>query len=558
MLPPLFRNGRPGAPAGQPEVALPAEGSAGPTAPPARSRPVFHPFLIAAFPVLSLYAHNVYEAPLRALLAPLGLALVGALATWLVFRLVGRDAQRAGLATSLVAAIFFTYDRVSLALDEAVSRASAVWIEGRYRVPIWGVVAVMTLAAAPAVWAIFRRLKDPARWTAALNGFGLILVALPLGSIAMTRLREPARAVIRGEGAATAAPAGKRPDIYYIMLDGYARSDVLKDLFDVDNADFLRRLRTKGFFVAGRSTSNYCHTRLSIASTLNFDYLDRLLDPSSRDPNPLDAMIADNHVVKALRPLGYRFVSFATGFGPTECPEADAYLTPRFPTEGFRRMAAGMTPLGPLLYSEEIHDAYAHYRERTLFTLENLPEIARMEGPTFTFAHIVCPHPPFSFGEDGEDVSPRDKSLFPTDDKGWGGLPAYRAGYRRQAIFITKRIEAVIDRILAESPEPPIILLQSDHGSGLHHEQNDMARTDLRERFSNLCAVYFPDRDYSGLDDGITPVNSFRVILSHFFGADLPRLGRRNLFSTAVDPLAFTDVTDRLDAPGPASGPPPR
>ena len=225
-----------------------------------------------------------------------------------------------------------------------------------------------------------------------------------------------------------------------------------------------------------------------------------------------------------------------------------------YPTVGFHRMVGEMTPLGPVFFPDEYNDQYSGYRERTLYDLDQLPEIARMDGPTFTFAHIVCPHPPFVFGEDGEDVSPRDKSSVPTDDKGWGGLPAYRAGYRRQAIFITKRIEAVVDKILAESPEPPVILLQSDHGSGLYHEQNDLAKTDLRERFSNLCCVYFPDGDYSGLDERMTPVDSFRVILNHVFGAGLPLLGRRNLFSTAIDPLEFTDVTTRLD---PVAGAPP-
>ena len=34
-------------------------------------------------------------------------------------------------------------------------------------------------------------------------------------------------------------PEQSRPDIYYIILDGYARSDVMKSLFDFDNSGFL-------------------------------------------------------------------------------------------------------------------------------------------------------------------------------------------------------------------------------------------------------------------------------------------------------------------------------
>ncbi|HEX6032871.1 MAG TPA: hypothetical protein VFY83_00505, partial [Anaerolineales bacterium] len=37
-----------------------------------------------------------------------------------------------------------------------------------------------------------------------------------------------------------------RPDIYYIVLDGYARSDILHELFDFDNSKFVSDLQEKG------------------------------------------------------------------------------------------------------------------------------------------------------------------------------------------------------------------------------------------------------------------------------------------------------------------------
>jgi hypothetical protein len=131
---------------------------------------------------------------------------------------------------------------------------------------------------------------------------------------------------------------------------------------------------------------------------------------------------------------------------------------------------------------------------------------------------------------------------------GPGGPENYREGYRKQAIFITKRVEQTIDRILARSPEPPIIILQSDHGSGLRHHLDDLEKTDLRERMSILNCYYFPDRDYDGLTRTITPVNSFRVVLNNHFGTKLPLLDNRNLFSTYGDPFVFKDVTERINS----------
>ena len=124
-------------------------------------------------------------------------------------------------------------------------------------------------------------------------------------------------------------------------------------------------------------------------------------------------------------------------------------------------------------------------------------------------------------------------------------------GYRNQSIFITHRIEETIDRILATSPEPPIIILQSDHGSELNLDPEDVRNTDLRERMSILSAYYFPGKKYEGLYDSISPVNSFRVVLNTFFRARIQLLADRSYYSTWSEPYKFIEVTDAVRSPGP-------
>ncbi len=127
------------------------------------------------------------------------------------------------------------------------------------------------------------------------------------------------------------------------------------------------------------------------------------------------------------------------------------------------------------------------------------------------------------------------------------GTPEYfRDAYRKQSIFLTNRVEQAIDQILANSPEPPIIILQSDHGSWLRYHWNDVEATDLRERFGILNCIYLPNGKVEGLNDRMTSVNTFRVVLRNIIGADLPDLEERNIFSTFDDPLVYTDVTERL------------
>ena len=150
-----------------------------------------------------------------------------------------------------------------------------------------------------------------------------------------------------------------------------------------------------------------------------------------------------------------------------------------------------------------------------------------------TFAHIVCPHPPFIFGAEGEDISHRDDRYYLGDGNKFHGMAlkpeVYVRGYRSQSVFITKRIEEVIDQILLRSQVPPILILQSDHGSGLRLNMQSKEKTDLRERMGILNAYYFPNRDYRGLYQEITPVNSFRVVLNTFFGRQARDPSRQEL-----------------------------
>src|SRR5262249_4337496 len=161
------------------------------------------------------------------------------------------------------------------------------------------------------------------------------------------------------------------------------------------------------FYVARQSTANYCQTPLSLSSALNTVYLDGLVAATSHDKSQLRELIVDGAVSRTLQGLGYRFVTFATGFAETDHPDAEHYLSPSPYISPFHEMLLTRTPLTWLMPNPEMRDAYSGTRERTLFVLDTVPRIARWHQPTFTFAHILAPHPPFVFGKSGEDVSPR-------------------------------------------------------------------------------------------------------------------------------------------------------
>ena len=119
----------------------------------------------------------------------------------------------------------------------------------------------------------------------------------------------------------------------------------------------------------------------------------------------------------------------------------------------------------------------------------------------------------------------------------------YVVKYRRQIQFVTKRIQRTVDEILAQSSEPPIIVLQSDHGPAQRPEGEF---GNLQERMGILHAIHLPDGGDALLYPRITPVNTFRIILKHYFHADLPLLEDRSFYSTYDRPFRFVDITNRI------------
>jgi hypothetical protein len=512
---------------------------------------VIHPFLLAIFPILGLFAQNSAEVSFDELILPLSVALAGTLAVWAIASAVLRSPRKGGVFTSLAVIPFFTSGRFPQALDASLSFLSSYWVMTDIHVPPRVSYGVAASVLAPTGLFLTARIRRPESWTRVLNVFALVLVLIP--SVQAAHAKGPTSLRPRRIASAwpTAAAPRTLPDIYYIVLDSYARSDVLRELFDHDNSPFLDRLEAKGFYVARRSTSNYCQTPLSLASSLNSEYLDDLVRGLGSDQTEMRDLVGRNNLIATLRPLGYSIITFSTGFDPSEHVDADDHRSPYFQLSEFQRLLLDRTPLWAFLAVAEYRDLFTQSRDRTLYLLDHLAEVADDPRPTFAFAHFLCPHPPFVFGENGEDISNRDDLFYlggaGNKFNGKANTPEiYARSFRDQTIFITRRIEAVIDEILARSKEPPIIVLQSDHGSGLRLDTDSCERTDLHERMGILNAYHFPGRAYEGLYPEITPVNSFRVLMNTFFGASLDYLPDRNYYSRFSHPYDFQEVTETV------------
>ena len=489
------------------------------------------PWLIPLFAILNHLANNLLIFQVSESIALSAIALVIVTVVFVILRLAFDNAAVAAVVTGLLGISFFSYGHVYIALGDHA--------DDRYLLGI-GVPTVLGLGAL-----LTRRHNVARKIGFMLNVGSVALVISPLYQIALNVPAGNSQSAVElherfpGLDQRLAETDERRSsdqlkDIYYIILDEYPRSGSPPDF---DNSEFVRDLEERGFYVASQAHSNYRMTHLSIPSSINMYYVDdEHFNPGKATHQRLLAQVDDHMLGRILKAIGYRYVHISSGiewtktsrnadlvvdFTPsgtllsgdeTEDPfmlERATRLSRRFTTTFLQTTAAK-----PFLSSqfEILHDdPYAYDWEhpfRTLAWLDFMKEVGTMERPKFVFAHLIKPHFPYSFDRFGNITF---------DPSGWGHDhdPTVSGPFYGQLSWLNGQMLEVVDAILDDYEEPPIIVIAGDHGHG------QRARNDI------LAAFLLPDGGDSVLYPSITSVNHFRAILDHYFGLDLGLLEDR-------------------------------
>ncbi len=510
---------------------------------------VLYPFFIALNFVLTQGVRNLAQLPPGQLVRPLIVVTLLIAALIYALRRIFQSWHRAGLCAGICVGFFFYY----MGLAELIQTLPLINETLSYSLlfAVW--MAVVWWISSEKFWSW---LKKPQTLSNTLNVISLVLLLFPLYFMgrALIRLHDAWR-VVQDQAEVFSplrlAPQGKsRPDIYYIILDGYARGDILQTLYGFDNGEFEQYLMDRGFYIAESSQSNYMQTLLSLASSLNFEYLEGLA-PLEDLPNrwPVDDLLKHSRLRATLENVGYQTVAVSSGLIQTELKGADVYLTrykiPLNEFESFLLARSALRPIFELLDVRGPWSGYTAHRARVRYAFDQLGDVAgTVSGPKFVFAHILAPHPPFVFDRAGQAIAP-DRPYFLGDGDGYlGTRDEYLVGYVEELIYVNTLVVRTVEAILAQSDTPPVIILQADHGPGAFSDFSALDKTCLYERFAILNAYYLPAGE-EALYEAITPVNSFRVFLNTYFGANLPLLEDRKYFSTWNRPYDFVNVTDQ-------------
>ena len=511
---------------------------------------VLYPLLFSINPILLLLAANISDLPLSQLFPVIVITpLVAAGLLWLLNKWL-KNIHRAGFIVFLIILWFFHYGTVHLWANKIHIGPISLGNHWAF-FPLWTLIFI--LFSSGFLW---RKITSPETITMFLNLVCIFIIAFSILRISLDlvpRFRTSPDLTQALQSLPELTSSTNMPDVYYIILDGYSRSDVLQELYKFDNTPFLQALEERGFYIASQSQSNYMQTALSLASSLNMEYLSEIT-ATGPDRGQFMGMISHSQTRAIFEHFGYKIVSFSNGYLPTSLTNADYFLTSNRLGKSHDLEALLLINSAAIILIEQkwIDVPISRYRtgqERIYFTFESLAnEIPKISSPKLVFAHIIAPHPPFIFDQNGS-VTPDEFYVLQDGSNFWGSRDEYIQKYVGQLIYINKQVLQTIDLILTNSSEPPVIIIQADHGPGAYLDWNSVENTCLKERFSILNAYYLPQGGTSQINENITPVNTFRVIFNYYFGTKFELMDDKEYFSTWNNPYNFVDVTAKSQLP---------
>lgn len=524
----------------------------------------FYPWLLGIIPILHYYTENLILVIDTEVLPTILFMLVGTSVIFILVKRLLHDRHLTAIFTGLCSIAFSLSGHVYV--EVFMPRSLGIW-------------TILLLLGLAAIGAILRKLpsrKIFAQTTPSLNLIVLVLlfiqvIRLTIGFIELSRyvdvFVEFNELASDKPNAPKAMDSPSRPDIYYIIPDGYPSNAWLEATANFDNSAFSEALKERGFAVVNHAQSNYPMTVLSLASTLNMQYYSSNPSPYS-DKMYLKLEAANSEVSEFLLDSGYTYIQLLTNsILPSPTADISRYFTPRGPIDidiDFAAISGGtMTErtigdakmlidqvtkhsffeayldttllrlarsrLLPLIHNEQRIGFSDVEPRKFLETIDETIKISEMPEATFTIIHLLKPHQPVVFNEKGEHIS-------------WIYNPSPEV-FGAELKYINTQFLYLIDSILASSEHPPVILFQADHSSVM-----GSAPYERMIYFDVFAAYYLLPSHTVDFPRPYTTINAFPLILNEVLNSDFEIRPDRlyEALQRYEAPFAQADVTEEF------------
>lgn len=485
--------------------------------------------LFAVFPLLFVYFRNeafIFEG---GLIWPLAVVVIAFSLLYVSLNFLRPQKTNNVIIVVLIACWFLLYGHVYIYLSDLFNLDNDSF-RHRYFLPFYSILFLIP------IWLLWKAKPVPGKLINVLSVIGLVINIQFL--FPATRMIVGKQAVENKESVSE-AKAGL-PDVYYIILDAYTSNVNMKKYYKHDNSSFTNQLKEFGFTVIDSARSNYPYTYFSLPSSLNMEYINYFEDSVSLEKQNEDypfKKIYHNKLASYFKSKGYRYVLFPSAYEQlNDANQADIYITNNLAISDFYQTLIELSFLRCFALEFYEHGVY-NLCNNTLALLPNTPKIP---GNKFVFYHCLPPHPPHVFDANGnymvtdQQVDNRYKQI---------------DGYVNQVKFVNSKMIETVKSILKNSANPPIIVIQGDHGSCSTEKFEDEnkwptipSKELLKERFGILNAIYIPYQYKVEFPKDHTPVNTFRFILNEVFKDTLQILPCKSYFARYRKPYNFREV----------------
>lgn len=421
-----------------------------------------------------------------------------------VFYFIYKSYWKASLVTFSCQMVFFFFG----ALHQFVKIYFAeVWMS-QYRFLLSFVLLIFILCTI----LIYRLKRKPLRFILLLNTLFLLFVTTDLARYHLLNPSDEIKLAIDTKGNNQTEFLHK-PSIYLLLFDEYASSSSLRERYYFNN-DLDSFLTNNQFYLIKNSRSNYNFTPFSVASLLNFSYLDGFHEErvTSNDYQNILSLIKNNKLVELLESNGY-IIRNRSIFDFDKQP---AYTTSPYLPEGLTILRNQTffryiyQDLGWLLlkYRNVFSGFHEHLIMETKYhnqdVIEEIKKTAASQKikPVFLYAHLNMPHTPYYY-----DSLARERPLDSIVNEIKNNIEN-PATYLSYLTYTNSIIKPLVTYILEKEKGNAIIIIAGDHG----YRSNI---TNQQHLFSNMNAIYLPNYlNHAPPADNMTLVNEFRFIIN--------------------------------------------
>ena len=308
-----------------------------------------------------------------------------------------------------------------------------------------------------------------------------------------------------------------KPNVYFLLFDGYPGAKTLMDSFNFDNKglhDFLVEKK----FVSLPIKSNYDYTLYSMSSMFNMQYVNddfKVNEETQRDGQMRQQEIKEGAVFDVFEKMDYKILNYSV-FDIKNLPglsDENSFLlghsillTNKILINKARKDLIYIFTDKQIKYFPFLKNQSVFIDRNNNLKAQKLTELAasqKTDKPIFCYTHFLLPHPPYFFDSSGTE----------TDYKKMTDMSTLmnKKNFLSYLKYTNSVIKSTITTIREKDPHAVVIFL-SDHGV------RSIRKPYLQPaNFNNVCYLYLPAKNYLPLSDHFTNVNIFPYLFNTAF-----------------------------------------